>query len=263
MLKILGEISHRLATRHSIECLARQLDISSQEVQQKFDRHRPQVATQAAIFEMLTNWLNRQNSRKEAYLVLSKALTDPNVDLSQIAKKTLDYFPVHQNDKIHLKRKSKNRKLSRKTIDDDILDKISVYMSDNDIKRLAPKLKISPIEMYDSYTKHDTDPAAIQGAVYDILKTWSNKQNSCKEARNILGEALIHSNVGLNLIAREVLNYPPAKEGEDEPTFRPKRRKASVETLGKLKCKLKFLPEFCTSLKYFSCRFHECIFIYN
>ena len=54
-------------------------------------------------------------------------------------------------------------------------------------------------------SKHSTN---ISGPVYDILTSWFNKQNSREEAFNKLGQALIHPDVGLNLIAREVLNYP-------------------------------------------------------
>ena len=42
-----------------------------------------------------------------------------------------------------------------------------------------------------------------------MLTSWWNNQEDEKEAYKIMGDSLIHKNVGLRRIARKVLDYPP------------------------------------------------------
>ena len=77
------------------------------------------------------------------------------------------------------------------------------------MKRLAAQLGISPQEVNSWYTVRCTDQAAVTAANRDILSDWLKRQNSREEAYVIMVGALTHPDVGLNLIAREVLKYPP------------------------------------------------------
>ena len=73
----------------------------------------------------------------------------------------------------------------------------------SDVERMDRILLFDNVDS--TLAKHST---STPGPVYDILMTWFNRQSSREEAFIKLGEALIHPDVGLNLIAREVLNYP-------------------------------------------------------
>ena len=68
------------------------------------------------------------------------------------------------------------------------------------------------------------DRAAVTAANHDILSDWLKRQNSREEAYLLMGEALIKA--GLKLIAREVLNYPPAgRELEVKSGVKRKRQR--------------------------------------
>ena len=82
---------------------------------------------------------------------------------------------------------------------EDLADAIDV----SDAKRMDEILHFGNVDS--TLSKHSTN---ISGPVYDTLMSWSNKKNSRKEAFIKLGQAFIHPDVGLNLVAREVLNYP-------------------------------------------------------
>ena len=73
----------------------------------------------------------------------------------------------------------------------------------DNVKRMDKILHFGNVDSI--LSKHSTN---ISEPVFDILTYWLNKQNSPEEAFIKLGEALIHPDVGLNLIAREVLNCP-------------------------------------------------------
>ena len=84
-----------------------------------------------------------------------------------------------------------------------IIYNIASVVDVSDVKRMDRILCLG--NMISKLSKHSTN---ISGPVYDILMSWFNKQNSREEAFIKLGQALIHPDVGLNLVAREVHNYP-------------------------------------------------------
>ena len=77
------------------------------------------------------------------------------------------------------------------------------------MKRLASQLDISDKEVNTSFNKQR--PFTTKESIHDILKNWLNRQDSRHAAYITMGEALTHPDVGLKLIAREVLNYPPVE----------------------------------------------------
>ena len=104
--------------------------------------------------------------------------------------------------------------------DDDPLTKVSRKLNKDDIFRLASKLEISEKEVNNSFVKHSKIHTKTTEA---ILAQWMKKQSSREDAYLRMGKALTHTDVGLNLIAKEVLNYPntekkskrnPTKQGE-------------------------------------------------
>ena len=74
--------------------------------------------------------------------------------------------------------------------------------------KLTSELDIKPEEKDQITARHCTNDTNVQDAKFEILKCWSDNQESNKEAYVLMGEALIRA--GLKRIAREVLNYPPA-----------------------------------------------------
>ena len=92
---------------------------------------------------------------------------------------------------------------------DDILERLSEELAADDMKRLAPLLGVSQQEVKTRYAAHCTDRTAVTAANHDILKDWLKRQNSREKAYDLMGKALIRA--GLNLIAWEVLNYPPVE----------------------------------------------------
>ena len=73
--------------------LASQLDISKQEVNTRYAAHcTDRTAVTAANHDILSDWLKRQNSREEAYVIMGKALI--RADLKLKAWEVLKYPPV-------------------------------------------------------------------------------------------------------------------------------------------------------------------------
>ena len=114
---------------------------------------------------------------------------------------------------------------------------LSQRLSKDDMKRLASTLYISPQDVNISLLTSCTDPESIAAANHDILKNWLNRQDNRCAAYTTLGEALIHPDVGLNLIAREVLDYPPAKTENKlkSGTKRKRQRNRNKDERKKLK----------------------------
>ena len=73
--------------------LASELDISHQEVNNRLIiRFTDRAAVTAANQDILTDWLNRQDSREEAYNLMGEALI--RAELKLIAREVLKYNPV-------------------------------------------------------------------------------------------------------------------------------------------------------------------------
>ena len=74
--------------------------------------------------------------------------------------------------------------------------------------KLLLELEIKPEEKNQITAQHCTNDTDLKNARFETLKYWRDNQESRGKAYVLLGEALIRA--GLKLIAREVLNYPPA-----------------------------------------------------
>ena len=98
----------------------------------------------------------------------------------------------------------------------EVWEELSKEIDVPDLKRMDKVLHFDNVDS--TLAEHSTNTS---GATYDILITWFNKQNSPEEAFVGLGEALIHPDVGLNLVAGEVLGYPfqQTSSSSGEPVF--------------------------------------------
>ena len=88
---------------------------------------------------------------------------------------------------------------------------LSSRLKKEGIKRLALHLGVSSADIDNSFSDH---PAGAE-AVNHILTNWLDGQDGRKEAYRSMGEALRHKDVKLPLIAREVLDYPPVGQNQD------------------------------------------------
>ena len=73
-------------------------------------------------------------------------------------------------------------------------------------RKLMAQLGLSNIEIETCLTNHEK---SIEEAVHSMLTEWLLRQRNRIEAYVTIGMALCHNNVRLNLIAGEVLDYPP------------------------------------------------------
>ena len=75
--------------------LSPQLDIPQQEVNTRYATHcTDRVAVTAANHDILSDWLNRQDSREEAYVLMGEALIRAGLKL--IAWEVLNYPPTRR-----------------------------------------------------------------------------------------------------------------------------------------------------------------------
>ena len=145
-------------------------------------------------------WLKRQNSRQEAYNLMGQALVHPDVGLKLLATEILDYQSGAQTSSVY----KGNKELQNYHIKN-----LSQRLHKDDMYRLAPKLNISIVTVDSTFAKYCTN---TNEAIKEILHSWLKRQTSREDAYVKLGEALIHPDVGLNLVAREILDYPPANK---------------------------------------------------
>ena len=162
-----------------------------------YDKNVPE---KEAIFKLLKRWLKGQNSREEAYDLMGQALVRDDVGLNLLATEVLNYQSGVPVSNLH-----KNSK----KLQNDQVEHISQKLRKNDMYRLAPKLNISSETVDSTFAKYCTN---TEEAINDILQSWLKHQNSREEAYKNLAEAMIHPDVGLNLVAREVLGYLPPTE---------------------------------------------------
>ena len=94
----------------------------------------------------------------------------------------------------------------------DIIERLSVTVSKDEVCHLATRLNISSEEVKMTFGEHCIDYIPVREAIHDILKAWFKKQPNIKQAYDTLGNAMVHREVGLNLIAREILGYEPLKQ---------------------------------------------------
>ena len=89
-------------------------------------------------------------------------------------------------------------------MEDAHLEKVSGRLNKEEMYRLGQKLGISSRQMDASFMKFCSSE---NDAILHILSRWLKRQNSREEAYLALGDAMIHPDVGLNLITKEVLGY--------------------------------------------------------
>ena len=99
---------------------------------------------------------------------------------------------------------------------DDHLEDLARRLGKDDLYRLAPKLDIPEEEVHKIFAKHClvSETKSIESAVHDVLK-WMKKQRNRKDAYVIMTRALTDSEVELNLLAAEILDYHPSKKSND------------------------------------------------
>ena len=85
----------------------------------------------------------------------------------------------------------------------DAIVTLSSRLSMQEIRRLGANLGVSSYEIDTILRNH---PNSIQEANREILSTWLNGQNNRQEAYVNMANALVHKDVRLNLLVREVLN---------------------------------------------------------
>ena len=89
-----------------------------------------------------------------------------------------------------------------------MLRKIAERTTRFQFDKLTSELEIKPEEKIQITAQHCTNDTDVKNARFETLKCWRDNQESSDKAYVLMGEALIRA--GLKLIAREVLNYPPA-----------------------------------------------------
>ena len=97
-------VSQRL-TKDKMKFLARELDIEPKEVKETYAKYCPDE--KLANFELLSNWLNNQQSREKAYVKLGDALI--RIGLQLVTYEVLGYFPAKQQKELKSGVKRKNR----------------------------------------------------------------------------------------------------------------------------------------------------------
>ena len=94
--------------------------------------------------------------------------------------------------------------LTARVLSDTHIQLLSHKLNMDDMYRLAVKLDISPEDVEADFAKFCTNKTVV---IHNTLDQWMKGQDSREEAYRKLVEALIHPDVGLNLLAREVLGY--------------------------------------------------------
>ena len=183
-------------SRAEADQLGKKLGISQDDIDYYLSQNG--VSEKEAILNLFRRWLKRQNSREEAYNLMGQALVHPDVGLNLLATEILDYPSGAQTASIYK---------GNKELQNDQIKNLSQRLHKDDMYRLAPKLNISIGTVDSTFAKYCTNTSE---AINEILHSWLKRQNSREEAYMKLGEALIHPDVGLNLVAREILDYPPA-----------------------------------------------------
>ena len=136
--------------------------------------------------KILKTWLKKQGSREEAYILMGEALIDSGLRL--VAAEVLNY-PCS---------------LYYRALTDDLVEQIAKELSKEDMRRLALELGITLDEVDAIFARYCSDNIS---ANKNLLSTWLNRQNSREEAFCKLVSALMHPDVGLNLLATEALGY--------------------------------------------------------
>ena len=84
------ELLSRRLSKNDMKRLSSKLNISPQDVNTSYDQHSTDhAAVTAAKYDLLNDWLKRQNSRTEAYVLMGEALIGAGLRL--ISTEVLDY----------------------------------------------------------------------------------------------------------------------------------------------------------------------------
>ena len=219
---LLKQLSWKL-TKKDMKNLAKELGFSTQEIHKTFEtfvKHCPDAvfaqntgllrsqdkrSTQKANYGILINWMNNQDSQEDAYVLMKDALERAGLKL--IIRDVLycgllsDTIPTS----------TPTYQLLCPALTDDHLLELSLRLSGDTMIHLAIELGISSHEVRKTFEKYCADGSPTQKANIELLRTWLKKQKSCKDAYILMGEGLIQ--VGLNIIAKEVLDYDPLRSG--------------------------------------------------
>ena len=120
--------------------------------------------------------------------------------------------------------------MTERVLCDTLLELLSTQLTKDDIYRLASKLDISQEDVEASFANFCTNEKL---AIHDILDTWLTRQDSRAEAYQKLVKAMIHPDIGLNLIAREVLGY----EDHEEDSQITNCKLFAIGTVGSMTCR--------------------------
>ena len=96
---VLEHLSRRLS-KNDMKRLAPELNISPEEVNTRYANDcTDRAAVTAANHDILSDWLNRQDSREEAHILIGEALIRAGLKL--IAREVLNYSPTRRKTSTH------------------------------------------------------------------------------------------------------------------------------------------------------------------
>ena len=168
--------------------LAPKLDISSEELNQTFEKHRPdevvavssskdELWIQKANHDILTNWLNNVSSEEDAY-VLNDALVASGLKL--LTTETL-YS-------------------GRRALTIDHLQALCLSLTEKDLKRLVYEMRIPVEGVRETIEVSSPDKGPVRLGILGILMTWLKAQKSAEEAHEVLTTTL--KRIGLKFVAQ-------------------------------------------------------------
>ena len=164
--------------------LASKLDISSEESNETFAKYRQdELSTQKANHQIFTNWMNKQGSEEDAYVLMRYALIQAGLKL--FAKEILDYDRPSTS--------------LRRAFTDDFMPQLSAMLTEEDLEHLVSEMGI-PLQVDGERVEEScSDETPSRMGILEILSTWLMAQKSQEEAHDALTTAL--KRLGLNLVA--------------------------------------------------------------
>ena len=136
---------------------------------------------------------------------LCEALIHPDVRLNLVAREVLGYTaakPYWLLTNLLLLKFYIWFQTSGPELNEDHLEILSGRLNKEEIYRLGQRLGIPSRQMDASFMKFCTSEKDAS------LSTWLKRQNNRQDAFENQGKAMVHPDVGLNLLAKEVLDYP-------------------------------------------------------
>ena len=174
--------------------LAPKLGISSEELNKTFAKYGPNDAlatsssqdelwTQKANHAILTNWINNQDNREDAFVFMRDALIQAGLKL--FAKEILDYDRPSTS--------------LRRVLTDDLMPQLSAMLTEEDLKHLVSEMGIPLQDDEETFQESCSDETPSRIGILQILSTWLMVQKSPEEAHVALTTAL--KRLGINIAA--------------------------------------------------------------